>query len=393
MNKFLALFLLSISSLIFAADGWPQHLGPNRDGTVTAKGLFSAGKFTLAKAWEAELGSGFSGIVVGDGMVFAMHSSGENDVMSAFEASSGKKVWQYALAPTFKAPKPSEDGPLSTPLLYKDLVVGIGAKGDLFVLKAKTGSLVWKKNLVADFGGVVPQWGMATSPLIYGKTLIVQTGNSKGQSTVALDPMTGKIIWGSGSGVVSYQSPSVVNINGHDQLLAITAESLNAMDPATGKQLWDYKIKESTQLIAVDKDAILIDLDKGFCRLKISPDNKVEQVWANEVLELRFDMPVLSDGFLYGYKGKIMTCADAALGTKVWQAREPGKGMSIIVDDHLVAISEDGTLRVAPASSKGYEEKAALKVFTSKGLTAPSYADGLIFVRNYTHIVAVRVNH
>ena len=65
--------------------------------------------------------------------------------------------------------------------------------------------------------------------------------------------------------------------------------------------------------------------------------------------------------------------------------------MTILVGDHLGMICDEGFFRIARASHEGYEERAAIKVFEKSGLTEASYADGVFYVRNYTHAAAVKV--
>jgi len=43
-------------------------------------------------------------------------------------------------------------------------VYALGLNGDLVCLDLKTGRILWRHDLVKDFGGEIPNWGYAESP-------------------------------------------------------------------------------------------------------------------------------------------------------------------------------------------------------------------------------------
>ena len=91
-------------------------------------------------------------------------------------------------------------GPRGTPTVDGDRLYALGGQGVLICASARDGKLLWK-HAMSDFGGKVPQWGYAESPLVDGNKVICTPGETNG-TLVALDKMTGKIealqrtVWG-----------------------------------------------------------------------------------------------------------------------------------------------------------------------------------------------------
>src|SRR5262249_57171476 len=73
-------------------------------------------------------------------------------------------------------------------------VYTIGTMGDVFCLDAAKGTVLWKKNLLAEYKTKPPLWGYAAHPLVDGERLICLVGG-EGSAVVALHKDTGKELW------------------------------------------------------------------------------------------------------------------------------------------------------------------------------------------------------
>ncbi len=370
---------------------WTQYLGPHRDGSIAAPKQFGE-QVTLERIWVKPLGSGFSGIVVGKGRLFTMHTAGEMDALSCFEAETGKLHWSYKYGSTFPKVGNSEPGPLSTPVLDGTWIYGLGAQGELFCLEASSGKLVWARNLVKELAAVPRIEGIASSPLISGDLLILNLGDQKDKGTAAFNKKTGALVWHQGEEQISFQSPSLLNLMGRQQVMALSAKNMRGLEPATGQVIWTHDSKEWIQAYAIGHGLVLAGSFHGLAVYLI--DNsygfvKISELWNNSNITVEYNMPVHHNGYLYGFKAGFVVCLNAETGKKVWQSPE-GDGMAILVDGHLAIIGQDGTFRIAKVSEKGYKEQASIKIFEDSGLTAPSFADGAFYVRNYSHLAAVR---
>src|SRR4030095_3076571 len=98
---FIVLLILVVSIQAFAQSEWPQCGGPQRNFVTNSKGL--APKWPAAgpkKVWTRPLGSGHSSILVDRNMLYTMYSSGDEEVVIALSADSGKTIWAHKYAAT-----------------------------------------------------------------------------------------------------------------------------------------------------------------------------------------------------------------------------------------------------------------------------------------------------
>src|SRR4030095_15623615 len=100
----------------------------------------------------------------------------------AFNAASGKRLWEVAHGSRFKNDR--GDGPRSTPTVDGARLYVFGASGDLTSLDAASGKIAWTVNAIRDFGGRNIQWGFSESPLVSGDRIIVCPGGN-GSAIVA----------------------------------------------------------------------------------------------------------------------------------------------------------------------------------------------------------------
>src|SRR5437016_4433760 len=158
-------------------DDWPQWGGPRRDlvwrETGIVKTLPTDG--LLPRAWAAPLGEGYAGPAVADGKVYVTDlvdrkDRSANERVLCLDAETGKALWTHVYPVEYSIAYPA--GPRATPVIDSGRVYTIGAMGDLFCLDVERGKIVWKKNLVSEFGVKIAIWGFAASPLVDGTQLI-----------------------------------------------------------------------------------------------------------------------------------------------------------------------------------------------------------------------------
>jgi len=188
-----AFFLLPSAS----ADDWPQWQGPDRNAISKETGLLKewpAGGPPLA--WKRDqLGGGDSAPSIAAGRIFGMGNRGGDEVVWALSEKDGKELWGIRLGPAFQQGWPqAKEGPGCTPTFDGERLYVLGLAGNLVCLKVEDGTILWQKNLVADFGGVIPTWSYRESPLIDGSKLICTPGSDDAM-LVALDKLTGTTIW------------------------------------------------------------------------------------------------------------------------------------------------------------------------------------------------------
>ena len=79
---------------------WPQFLGPNRNGRSAETGLIDSWPGQGPPVvWEKEVGPGFAGPAVAGGKLILFHRIGNEEVVEALDAVTGKDLWKQAIRP------------------------------------------------------------------------------------------------------------------------------------------------------------------------------------------------------------------------------------------------------------------------------------------------------
>ena len=422
------------------ADDWPQWLGPERDSVWRETGIvrsFPAGGPPVV--WRAEIGSGYSGPAVVHGRVYVLdrpfakapdnpanpsargNSPGTERIV-CLNADNGKILWRHEYDCPYAVAYPA--GPRTTPLVSGGKVFSLGAEGNLFCLDAATGSVVWSRNFKTDYQIKTPVWGFAGNPLLDGNRLICPAGGSN-STVVALDKNTGREIWRALSArEPGYCSPVIFKSGGVRQLIVWHPESVNSLDPETGKVYWSLKSAEPVRAgmtIAtprkMDDFLFLTCFYNGSWMLRLDASKPAAAtVWQSQRVnekntdELNSTMstPFLQDGYIYGVcsYGQLR-CLKAATGERVWETlnatttdgNEMRWANAFLVknQDRFFLFNEKGDLIIARLTPKGYEEISRAHVIEPVNHDAgrqvvwshPAFAHRRMYVRNDHEIICV----
>jgi outer membrane protein assembly factor BamB len=438
----LALVLGVLPSARAAAADWPQWLGPERDGVWRESGLIEAFPKGGPKVlWRAPLGTGYSGPAVAGTRVYVMDwqraldadgkpapptkdgIAGKERVV-CLNAADGKTVWVHEDSCQYRLAYPS--GPRVTPLLHQGRVYTLGAMGDLRCLDAATGAMRWSKNLPEQYKAKVPFWGYAVHPLLDGDLLYTLAGGA-GSCVVALNKDTGKEVWKAlTTEEIGYSPPMIYTIAGKRQLLVWNSESLNSLDPATGKVYWTQpyptagKPHRPTVNVATVRcqgnRVFLSSVFHGPLMLKLTAD-KPEVAWKSDrenaaltegKLCALCPTPVLQDGCVFGvsFDGRLM-CIDADSGEKLWEsyavlggeAVDCGVVFLVPQGNRFVLFTEQGDLVFAKLTRKEYKEMSRAHILdpdhSARGRKVvwsyPAFAHQCVFARNDKEMVCVRL--
>jgi outer membrane protein assembly factor BamB len=398
-----AIFLAIACAAPATADDWPGLRGPNHDGSARHGSRFGAGSGALVVRWRARLGSGYSGVAVSGGRAVTMFSDGNDDVLAAFDGTSGKEIWRIRLAERRRGVNGSFDGPISTPTIADGRVFALGPEGHLVAADVATGRLLWRVDLPVREGAKKAEHGFASSPIVAGGVLVVQIGAGPGGAIAGFDPSTGDRRWATGDDPVQYQSPVVVRVGDRDIVAAVGDTRLIGIDPATGLALFDHPHGGEPVWISV-ASAVPMPAGNGRLFVKTHIDKStmyrlvataggrvsVETLWTAPVLRQTYGVPVYHDGHLYGMNGRtVLTCVDAETGEMKWRSREPGDGFPTLVGDQIVFVTKAHTLHVGPASPLGWTERARLELFEDLSWTAPTVVGDSVFARSLGELARV----
>ena len=187
------------------AEDWPKFGGPNGNFVANEKNLKVNWQITEPKIlWKHKIGLGFSSIVEAKGKAYSQgYSDGKNTIF-CFDTDSGKLVWQKSY-PCTLGNNYFKGGSRATPTIFEGKLYLLSHNGDFYCMDANDGSVQWSLSVTRDLKGVRPTWGFAGSPLIYGKSIILNIG-AEGSSLVCLNPANGKVIWKTGTYDAAYAS-------------------------------------------------------------------------------------------------------------------------------------------------------------------------------------------
>ncbi len=353
---------------------WPQWRGANRDGKSPETGLLQQwpdGGPELV--WKARgIGQGYSGpAIVGDSLYTMGNKDGKDGRETVFAldlARQGAIAWSTDLGNAeYKGAFP---GPRTTPTVDGKRLYVAGPTGRLVCLDTGSGKIVWQRNYVDDWGGVIPRWGFAESVLIDGDWLACMPGGPKG-SVVALDKRTGKEIWASTFGdKASYSSLIKISLCGVAQYVGFSFEGLVGVAVADGKLLWRYeKPGHRADWGNVNvMNPIVFDggvfgssgykTGGGMANVvKTANGFKTEEAWFSEdVIQNHHGGLVLLDGNLYGCSDpKDLKCLDFKTGAVRWETKEVGKCSVLYADGMLYCRDEKGPISLVKAAPDEFE--------------------------------------
>lgn len=392
---------LSMALSSRALDDWPQWRGPRRDGVSAERGLLKewpAGGPPLA--WRVQgAGDGYSSFAVAGGRLFTLGARGNTEYVIAFDAASGKRIWEVAHGRRFSNDR--GDGPRATPTVDGDRVYAFGASGDLTVLEAASGKVVWTANVLSKFGGSNISWGLSESPLVMSDRILVNAGG-RGASIVALRKTDGSLIWRSQSDEPGYSSAVLQEVGGIRQAIFFTGERALGVDVNDGRLLWSYNrvanrtANIATPIVRGDRVFLSSDYGTGAALLAISADgarvNAREVYFTNEMRNHHASSVLVGD-HLYGFSSTILTAMHFETGRQVWRDRSVGKGSLIFADDRLYLFSENGVVGLAEANPAGYREHGRFQIRTGNLPTwsHPVVSGGRLFLRDQDTIYAYDV--
>ena len=387
---------------------WPQFLGPQRNGISDETGLLNSWPDGGPKElWRVPGGVGMSGIVVSRGrMVTLLQKDGEQRLVS-LDALTGATIWELGLAPEYR--NGMGNGPRATPTIAGDLILAYTGEGILSAVNFQTGKQIWSHSVVEDLQGRVAEYGMACSPLVSGKLVIVTVG-APNATVAAYETTTGKLAWTAGDDPAGYSSPAVLNLGGKSQLVVYSGASVLGLSPEQGELLWRHPYETSfdcniaTPLAFKDQIFVSSGENHGSVLLGLQrKENKytVTEIWKSQgtksVLRNEWQTSILHEGHLYGFDnvgaaGPVshLTCINASTGERVWQQLRFGKGNLIAADGKLFMTTVNGELVVARMRSTGYEEVGRGQVLGSTR-QAPTLAKGLLYLRDQEEIVCLDV--
>ena len=204
--------------------------------------------------WRKKIGQGFSGPAVSSAKLILFHRLHDKELVECLDTKDGKSLWTLDYPAGYRDDFGFDEGPRATPTITGGKVFTFGAEGALCCLDFNSGKEIWNVNTKSRFQAPKGFFGMACSPLIEGDAVLLNVGGANGAGIVALDKTSGKLLWKATEDEASYSSPVAATLHGRRYAFFFTRRGLVALDPSTGKVLFDFPwrpgIRESVSAAA-----------------------------------------------------------------------------------------------------------------------------------------------
>ncbi len=419
MYRIFVLVLLGIVQMSCHTQDWPDWRGENRNGVWETSGIveqFDSTVFDLK--WSTAIGPGYSGPTVSKGKVYVtdrLERPSAAERVLCLDEHTGEQIWVHQYECVYEnVGYPA--GPRASVVIEEGKAYSLGTMGHLFCLDAKTGRVLWQKDLNTEYQINMPIWGISSTPLVVDEKLIVQVSGSSGACVVAFNKDTGKEIWRSLEDRAGYSAPILIEKKGVRVVVNWTEHSLSGLDPETGEIYWRFPWTTGSGMsIATPvlyKDHIFVSaFYSGSLLVKLGDDyTSAEKVWQRsgeserntDALHCVMNTPVILDDFIYGVDSYgELRCLEFSTGDRVWE------DLSAVKRDRWANIhfiqqgartwmfNEHGELLITQLSPDGFTEISRAKLIEPtrkqlpRGVTwsHPAFANKHVFIRNDERLV------
>jgi outer membrane protein assembly factor BamB len=434
------LSLLLLAAAAFAQN-WPQFRGPSASGVADGH--------ALPLTWDVARGENVrwktpipgiavsSPIVWGDKVFITTAISGDPDnakfrhglfgdvepskdiakhtwKVYCLNKSDGKVLWERVahegLPKTKRHPKSSQNS--CTPVTDGRVVVAHFGSEGLFAYDMN-GKLLWKQDLgrlnAGWFFDPDYEWGVASSPIIYNDTVIVQADIQKDSFIAAYSLKDGRQVWKTlRDEIPSWGTPAIYDGKPHPELITHATKFIRGYDPATGKELWklsgNSEITTPTPLVAHG----LIFVTNGYrgiqpiyaikpgasgdISLKGDATSNGSIAWSHKRGGPYTPTPVIYGDLMYVLANQgVLSAYNAKTGERLYQQRIGNGGSysaSPVAGDGKVYLpSEDGDVYVVRAGTTA--EVLAHNTMGEVIMATPAISEGVLFVRTMRHVYAI----
>lgn len=370
---FAIVHLLADSPL--AADNWPDFRGPRADGHCTAQGSPLRWSESENVDWKVAVpGRGWSSPVVWGEQIWLTTATqdGRNLSALAVHLRTGRIAHNLRV---FEVEDPEPIDPTNSyaspsPVIEDGRVfVHFGTYGTACIDTASS-QIIWSRR---DFP-VDHQKGPGSTPVLFENLLIFQCDGNDVQYMVALEKLTGRIVWRTERSVdlsrrdpdyrKSFSTPLIHLTKKQPQLISTTAGAVYGYDPRTGRELWRVRYGGHTNVARPVTDARTAFINTGFARpqlwaVRLDGSGDVTDTnvhWRVTRSVSTKPSPLLIDGrlFMVADTGGIVTCLDATTGHVLATRRLGGNyaASPLYAEGRIYLFGEEGRTTVISADER-----------------------------------------
>ncbi len=394
---------VSEATLTSSADsGFPQFLGPDRDGVVHGVDLARGWPEPPPRVWGVEIGAGWSGFAVVGDNIFTQEMRNGREMVTCLKLDSGDLAWRQFHETDESAEgfisAISGDGPRATPSVVDGKVYAASSLGTISCFNAYNGDRLWTTNVLSKHNAALTIWGYSSSPLVRNDLVIVTGGGKTGPALVALDRQTGEVVWTAGEGGEcsdAYSSPTLAKLCGQEQLLLVTDVSIDGYDPANGKRLWrqgwpwkDAQHAKISQPMPLPGDRVLVTAaySSGSAAFEVSRGDdgaySTKLLWKNRNLKTKFSNPIVRGDYAFGLDSIVLSCIDTRTGKTMWKGGRFGHGQLLQVNDLTLIVSEYGEVALMELTPEKVTELGRFTALDDKTWNTLAISGNKLLVRN-----------
>jgi outer membrane protein assembly factor BamB len=359
--------------------------------------------FGQKQIWKRALGEGYSAIAADGGTLYTMYRTGNDEVVAALDAASGRTKWEHKYAAPFLSSMRMENGPgpHCTPVVIGDRVYTAGILARVHAFDKSTGKVIWTKDLYKDFPrSTVMDRGYSSTPVVYKNTLIFKIGGPN-HSMIALNPSDGSVIWKKHSYENSPSTPAIVTVSGQEQLVASFANEVVGMNPANGDLLWSHPhqtrwgLNISTPIAGPNNTVFITSAYDGGARAIQVSKSGAKELWHSNRMRVHIGNTVRSGNTVFGSSGDFgpapITAVDLPTGKVLWQDRAFAKANLVPFGDRTIVLDEDGVLGVVSLKPDGLQVHSKTQLLSNNSWTIPTLAGNTLYARDRREIMAVQL--
>jgi outer membrane protein assembly factor BamB len=402
------------------AGDFPRFLGPNGNASLPDVAIGSDWQTNPPRlVWRQPIGAGWSGFATFGKHAVTLEQRGDDEAITCYSLQTGELEWIVAV-PTRHETVLGGVGPRSTPTIREGVVYATGATGWLHAIDGATGTVRWRKDVLADLGidravhAAAVAWGRAGSPLVTDSLVIVPAGGPRqgvaaaADGTAATDPATaafvslaaydrstGERVWLAGTEQIAYASPQLFSVAGREFVLTVNEAHVAAYNPGTGEAVWQFpwpghsnSDASCSQPHPLDGNRLFISKGYGVGAAVFAINHSdagwlIEPVWQQaNLLKTKFTNVAIHAGHAYGLSDGILECVRLTDGKRAWKRGRYGQGQVLLVGETLLVQAESGEVVAVPATPERPTELGRLDAIEGQTWNNLCLAGNLLLVRN-----------
>ncbi|MBO7570332.1 MAG: PQQ-binding-like beta-propeller repeat protein [Bacteroidaceae bacterium] len=385
-------------------DGMPElkiasraFRGNNSSATSSARGIATSWNLSAKKniLWQSSIPKhGYNSPVITGRNVFITGADAKARELYCYDVWTGELKW------TVKAdgiagspgsmPKVNADTGLaaSTVATNGEQVCAIFATGDVICADME-GKRLWAKNI----GLPDNHYGYASSPVMYGNTLIIQYQNNSNAQILALNAKTGATVWSKkGNDKISWSSPIIATLGGKSALVVMGNPAITAYNPNNGAEMWRVECLSGEVGSSPASAGGVVFGASEYAKCVAIDGATGETLWeASDYLPECSSLAATKD-LVFCATSYGMVCAyDTKTGEvkKEHDLTTPFYSSPVVVDGKVYLFSNSGKVYIFSAST--FDLITAFET-GEKTFATPAFTDGMMIVRTDKSLSWVKKN-